>query len=51
MTIPTIVWGGVLDELLPLIDVLLPNERELLRITGKTTIDDALAGDIAEKCR
>jgi sugar/nucleoside kinase (ribokinase family) len=40
---PDDVWGGVLDELLPLIDVLLPNERELLRITGKATIDDALA--------
>jgi sugar/nucleoside kinase (ribokinase family) len=40
---PDDVWGGVLNELLPLIDVLLPNERELLRITGKTAIDDALA--------
>jgi sugar/nucleoside kinase (ribokinase family) len=40
---PDDVWGGVLGELLPLIDVLLPNERELLRITGKATIDDALA--------
>jgi sugar/nucleoside kinase (ribokinase family) len=40
---PDDAWGGVLDELLPLIDVLLPNERELLRITGKATIDDALA--------
>jgi sugar/nucleoside kinase (ribokinase family) len=39
---PDDAWGGVLGELLPLIDVLLPNERELLRITGKATIDDAL---------
>ncbi len=40
---PDDVWRGVLDELLPLVDVLLPNERELLRITGTTTIDEALA--------
>ena len=40
---PDDVWGGVLDELLPLIDVLLPNERELLRITGEASLDDALA--------
>jgi sugar/nucleoside kinase (ribokinase family) len=39
---PDDVWGGVLDELLPLVDVLLPNERELLRITKTTNIDDAL---------
>lgn len=35
-------WNGVLEELLPLVDVLLPNERELLRITRCATIDDAL---------
>jgi sugar/nucleoside kinase (ribokinase family) len=40
---PDDAWGGVLDELLPLVDVLLPNERELLRITKTETIDDALA--------
>ena len=40
---PDDVWGGVLDELLPLVDVLLPNERELLRITKTRSIDDALA--------
>ena len=45
---PDDVWGGVLGELLPLIDVLLPNERELLRIAGKTTIDEALAA-VSEK--
>jgi sugar/nucleoside kinase (ribokinase family) len=45
---PDDLWGGVLGELLPLIDVLLPNERELLRIAGKTTIDEALAA-ISEK--
>jgi len=35
-------WGGVLEELLPLIDVLLPNERELLRMTKRETLEDAL---------
>jgi len=35
-------WGGVLDELLGLIDVLLPNEAELCRIAHKETIEDAL---------
>jgi sugar/nucleoside kinase (ribokinase family) len=40
---PDDVWGGVLEEILPLVDVLLPNERELLRITKTGTIDDALA--------
>lgn len=45
---PEDVWGGVLDELLPLIDVLLPNERELLRITKTSTLDEALAA-IAKK--
>src|SRR5579863_9980234 len=40
---PDDVWRGVLDELLPLVDVFLPNERELLRITGEAAIDDALA--------
>ena len=40
---PDDVWGGVLDEILPLIDLLMPNERELLRIAGKSELDDALA--------
>ncbi len=35
-------WHGVLDELLPLIDILLPNERELLRMTGTDSIAAAL---------
>ena len=35
-------WGGVLEELLDLIDVLLPNEDELLRITRASTVDGAL---------
>lgn len=40
---PDDCWGGVLEELLPLVDVLLPNERELLRITNTATLEDALA--------
>ena len=35
-------WGGVLDELLDLTDVLLPNEEELLRMTRESNIDEAL---------
>ena len=35
-------WGGVLDEILPLVDVFLPNERELLRSTDADTLDEAL---------
>jgi sugar/nucleoside kinase (ribokinase family) len=36
-------WDGVLDELLDLVDVLLPNHDEILRITGTNNLDDALA--------
>ena len=35
-------WGGVLEELLGLIDILLPNEDELLRMTRKSTLNGAL---------
>lgn len=35
-------WGGVLDELLNEIDVFLPNEDEIRRITGRATVEDAL---------
>lgn len=35
-------WMGVLDELLDLIDILLPNERELLKITRRNTLEEAL---------
>ena len=35
-------WGYPLEEILPLVDVFLPNERELLRITGKRTLEAAL---------
>jgi sugar/nucleoside kinase (ribokinase family) len=36
-------WGGVLDELLGLVDLLLPNEAELCRIAHRNTLDEALA--------
>ena len=35
-------WSGVLDPLLDLIDILLPNEDELLRIARAATLDEAL---------
>lgn len=53
---PSGEWGGVLEELLGLIDVLLPNADELCRIARRATVDealDALAGRvpwIAVKC-
>ena len=34
MTIRRILWGGGLKDLLPYVDVLLPNAREATRITG-----------------
>lgn len=49
-------WAGVLPELLPLVDVLLPNEAEVCRIARRECVDDALdelAGKvpvIAVKC-
>lgn len=35
-------WDGVLQELLPLVDILLPNEREICRIARRDTLDEAL---------
>jgi sugar/nucleoside kinase (ribokinase family) len=35
-------WDGVLRELLPFIDVLLPNCEELCRMTHRSDVDDAL---------
>lgn len=35
-------WGAPLDALLPFVDVLLPNEDEACRMTGKDNLDDAL---------
>jgi sugar/nucleoside kinase (ribokinase family) len=39
---PSGVWRGVLDELLDRIDILLPNEDELLHIAGAATLEAAL---------
>lgn len=36
-------WGGVLDELLDIIDLLLPNEAEACRIARRDHLDDAMA--------
>ena len=35
-------WAGVLEEILPLVDVLLPNATEACRIAGRDRLDDAL---------
>jgi sugar/nucleoside kinase (ribokinase family) len=35
-------WGGVLDEILDFVDVLLPSESELIRMAGASTLDEAL---------
>jgi sugar/nucleoside kinase (ribokinase family) len=35
-------WNGVLDELLGLVDILLPNEAEACRIARRGTLDQAL---------
>jgi sugar/nucleoside kinase (ribokinase family) len=39
---PNDTWGGVLDQLLDKIDLLLPNEDELLRIARKPNIEESL---------
>jgi sugar/nucleoside kinase (ribokinase family) len=39
---PSGTWRGVLDLLLDRIDILLPNEDELLQIAGATTAEEAL---------
>lgn len=35
-------WGGVLDEILDLVDILLPSESELIRMAGASTLEQAL---------
>lgn len=35
-------WGGMLDELLDLVDILLPNEIEVCRIARRDTLDESL---------
>ena len=39
---PEDTWGGVLDELLDLVDIFLPNEDELCRIARRSTLEAAL---------
>lgn len=39
---PTGNWRGVLDRLLDKVDILLPNEDELLRIADTTTLEEGL---------
>jgi sugar/nucleoside kinase (ribokinase family) len=36
------LWSGVLDDLLPCVDVLLPNESEAMRMTGCKDIHDSV---------
>lgn len=40
---PADEWGGVLEELLDLVDILLPNEAELCHIAHRKTTEEALA--------
>ncbi len=35
-------WGGVFDELLDYVDILLPNEMEACRMAKKATVDEAI---------
>lgn len=35
-------WDGVLEEILPLVDILLPNDDEIRRIARRDTVDEAL---------
>jgi sugar/nucleoside kinase (ribokinase family) len=39
---PDNTWGPPLQEILPLIDIFLPSEGELCRMTGGRSLDDAL---------
>jgi len=36
-------WGGVMDELLDLVDILLPNDAEICRIAHRETLGESLA--------
>jgi len=40
---PTGTWRGVLDQLLDKIDILLPNEKELLKIADAASLEEALS--------
>lgn len=39
---PDDTWGGVLDEILGLVDILLPSEGELTRMAKVSTVEEAL---------
>ena len=39
---PDDMWGGILQDVLGLIDIFLPSERELLRMTGSDSLEEAL---------
>ncbi|AXC09790.1 Fructokinase [Acidisarcina polymorpha] len=43
---PEDTWGSPLQELLPLVDILLPNKDELCRIARRDSLDEAL-GELA----
>lgn len=45
---PSGKWSGF-DELLPYVDVFLPNQNEAMALSGATNIEQALA-DLTEKC-
>ena len=53
---PDETWDGGIRDILPYVDIFLPNENELMNITGKVSVEDALkyAGElvpiIAVKC-
>src|ERR1700689_1045165 len=36
-------WGGILEELLPHVDILLPNQREAMKIARTDTVEAALS--------
>jgi sugar/nucleoside kinase (ribokinase family) len=40
---PADQWGCIVDQILPLVDILLPNEDELLRIAKVGSLEEALA--------
>ncbi|WP_263372942.1 carbohydrate kinase family protein [Granulicella aggregans] len=39
---PDGTWGGILNDILELVDVLLPSEGELMRMTETSSLDEAL---------
>ncbi len=47
---PSNQWGPPLDEILPLVDIFLPNESEIRRMAGDLSLDKALQ-IMAEKVR